>query len=98
MTRTNGRTISFLDSHWSSDNEVLQLKVVAVAWHTNPKRREPNMKAYETSTTVEPQGDIRVVGVPFAAVRRWKTRSVPSARTLPEFAATWQRVTTELRR
>jgi hypothetical protein len=24
------------------------------------------MKSYETSTTVEPQGDVRVVGVPFA--------------------------------
>ena len=55
------------------------------------------MKAYETSTTVEPQGDIRVVGVPFAPGTEVEVTISPKRESAAEFAETWQRVSSELR-
>lgn len=56
------------------------------------------MKTYETSTTVEPQGDIRVVGVPFAPGTEVEVTISPKRKTAAEFAEAWQRVCGELRR
>jgi hypothetical protein len=56
------------------------------------------MKAYETSTTVEPQGDIRVIGVPFAPGTEVEVTISPKRQSAAEFAEAWQRVSTELRR
>ena len=56
------------------------------------------MKAYETSTTVEPQGDIRVVGVPFAPGTAVEVTISPKRKSATEFAEAWRRVTSELRR
>ncbi len=56
------------------------------------------MKAYETSTTVEPQGDIRVVGVPFAPGTEVEVTISPKRKSATEFAEAWQRVCSELRR
>jgi hypothetical protein len=55
------------------------------------------MKAYETSTTVEPQGDIRLVGVPFAPGTEVEVMISPKRKGADEFAEAWQRVTTGLR-
>jgi hypothetical protein len=56
------------------------------------------MNTYETSTTVEPQGDIRVVGVPFAPGTEVEVTISPKRKSAAEFAAAWQRVCDELRR
>jgi hypothetical protein len=56
------------------------------------------MKAYETSATVESPGDVRVVGVPFAPGTEVEVTISPKRKNPAEFAAAWQRVTTELRR
>ena len=56
------------------------------------------MKSYETSTTVEPQGDVRVVGVPFAPGTEVEVTISPKRKTAAQFAEAWQRVTSELRR
>jgi hypothetical protein len=56
------------------------------------------MKAYETSVTVEPQGDIRVVGVPFPPGTEVEVTISPKRKTAAEFAEAWQRVASELRR
>jgi hypothetical protein len=55
------------------------------------------MKAYETSTTVEPQGDIRVVGVPFAPGTEVEVTISPKRKNAAEFAEAWRRVSAELR-
>jgi hypothetical protein len=55
------------------------------------------MKTYETSATVEPQGDIRVVGVPFAPGTEVEVTISPKRKSAAEFAEAWQRVATHLR-
>jgi len=56
------------------------------------------MKAFETSTTVEAQGDIRVVGVPFAPGTEVEVTISPKRKNAAEFTEAWQRVCSELRR
>jgi hypothetical protein len=56
-----------------------------------------HMKAFETSTTVEPQGDVRVVGVPFAPGTEVEVTISPKRKTAAEFAEAWLRVSTQLR-
>ena len=55
------------------------------------------MKAFETSTTVQPHGDIRVVGVPFAPGTEVEVTISPKRKSAADFAEAWQRVTAELR-
>jgi hypothetical protein len=55
------------------------------------------MNTYATSTTVEPQGDIRVVGVPFAPGKEVDVTISPKRRSAEEFIAAWQRVCDQLR-
>ena len=56
------------------------------------------MKSYETSTTVEPQGDVRVVGVPFAPGTEVEVTISPKRASAAEFAQAWQRLVGRLRR
>jgi hypothetical protein len=56
------------------------------------------VNAYETSTTVQPQGDIRLVGVPFAPGTGVEVTVSLKRKSADEFAAVWQRVCNELRR
>jgi hypothetical protein len=56
------------------------------------------MNNYETSTTVQPQGDIRIVGVPFAPGTEVEVTIIPKRKSAAEFATAWQRVCDELRR
>ena len=56
------------------------------------------MKAFETSTTVQPQGDIRIVGVPFAPGTEVEVTINPKRKSVAEFAEAWQCVTNELRK
>jgi hypothetical protein len=56
------------------------------------------MNAYETSATVEPQGDIRLVGVPFAPGTEVEVTVSPKRKSAAEFAEAWQRVCSDLRR
>jgi len=56
------------------------------------------MKAFEASATVQPQGDIRVPGVPFAPGTEVEVTISPKRKNAAEFAEAWQRVTAELRR
>jgi hypothetical protein len=56
------------------------------------------MNAYETSATVEPQGDIRLVGVPFAPGTEVEVTVSPKRKSAEEFAESWRRVCDELRR
>jgi hypothetical protein len=55
------------------------------------------MKAFETSATVQPQGDVRVVGVPFAPGTEVEVMISPKRKSADEFSETWQRVTAQLR-
>jgi hypothetical protein len=55
------------------------------------------MKAFETSTTVQPQGDVRVVGVPFAPGTEVEVTISPKRVSAAKFLEAWQRVTSELR-
>ena len=55
------------------------------------------MKAYETSATVEAQGDIRVVGVPFAPGTEVEVTISPKRQNAADFTEAWQRVSAELR-
>ena len=55
------------------------------------------MKAFEASATVQPQGDVRVAGVPFAPGTEVAVTISPKRKTAAEFAEVWQRVTRELR-
>lgn len=61
------------------------------------KHRHTTMKAFEISTTVQPQGDIRIVGVPFAPGTEVEVAIIAKRKSASEFAAAWQRVTAELR-
>ena len=55
------------------------------------------MNTYETSTTVEPQGDIRIAGVPFAPGTEVEVTINPKRKGVAEFLSAWQRVCDELR-
>jgi hypothetical protein len=56
------------------------------------------MKAFETSTTVEAAGDIRVVGVPFAPGTEVEVTISPKRKSAAEFAEAWARLSSQLRR
>jgi hypothetical protein len=55
------------------------------------------MNTYETSATVEEQGQVRVAGVPFAPGTEVEVSISPKRRPAAEFAAEWRRVCAELR-
>jgi hypothetical protein len=55
------------------------------------------MKAWETSATVEQEGQICVAGAPFAPGTEVDVTVSPRRRPAEEFAAAWQRVCRELR-
>lgn len=55
------------------------------------------MKVYETSATVEDQGQVRVAGVPFAPGTEVDVAISPKRRPAEEFTAAWRRVCAELR-
>ena len=55
------------------------------------------MSAFETSTTVQSAGDIRVVGVPFAPGTEVEVIISPKRRDAAEFTQKWERVCSELR-
>lgn len=55
------------------------------------------MNAFETSTTVQSPGDIRVVGVPFAPGTEVEVTITPKRRSAEDFAEAWDRVCRELR-
>lgn len=54
------------------------------------------MKAYETSATVEGEGQVRVVGVPFAVGTEVEVTISPKRRSAEEFTGLWRRVCGEL--
>lgn len=55
------------------------------------------MQTYETSATVEEQGQVHVVGVPFAPGTEVEVSISAKRRSVAEFAAAWRRICTELR-
>jgi hypothetical protein len=55
------------------------------------------MNAFESSTTVQPLGEIRVPGVPFAPGTEVEVTIVPKRKSPDEFNAAWERVCSELR-
>lgn len=55
------------------------------------------MNAFETSTTVQSRGDIRVTSVPFAPGTEVEVTINPKRRNVEEFADAWNRVCRELR-
>jgi hypothetical protein len=55
------------------------------------------MNAFESSTTVQPLGDIRVPGVPFAPGTEVEVTIIPKRSSPEEFNRTWDRVCGELR-
>jgi hypothetical protein len=55
------------------------------------------MNIYATSKTVEPQGDIRVVGVPLAPATDVEVTISPKHKSAEEFIAAWERVCDEFR-
>ncbi len=55
------------------------------------------MSTYETSATVEEQGRVQVVGVPFTAGTQVQVTISPKRLSAEEFAAAWRRVCAELR-
>jgi hypothetical protein len=55
------------------------------------------MSTYETSATVEEQGRVQVVGVPFAAGTEVQVTISPKHLTAEEFAAAWRRLCADLR-
>jgi hypothetical protein len=55
------------------------------------------MNIYETSATVEEQGRVQVVGVPFAAGTQVQVSISPKRVSADEFAAGWRRICAELR-
>lgn len=56
------------------------------------------MKSFEAYTTVQPQGDIRIVGVPFAPGTEVEVTVSPKRKSAAEFTEAWQRATAELRK
>ncbi len=55
------------------------------------------MKAYETSATVDAQGQLRLSGVPFAPGTQVEVTISPKRGSSEAFAAAWQRATAQLR-
>jgi len=55
------------------------------------------MKTYETSATVEDQGQVHVTGVPFAPGTEVEITISPKRASAEEFTAAWQRVCAALR-
>ena len=55
------------------------------------------MKTYETSATVEDQGQVHVAGVPFAPGTEVEITISPKRRSADEFSAAWRRLCTDLR-
>ncbi|HEX5470618.1 MAG TPA: hypothetical protein VFW73_01970 [Lacipirellulaceae bacterium] len=55
------------------------------------------MESYETFATVEPQGDVRVAGVPFAPGTEVEVTIHPRRENGEAFKQTWERVCRELR-
>jgi hypothetical protein len=55
------------------------------------------MNTYETSATVEDQGRVQVVGVPFAAGTQVEVTISPKRAADDDFMAAWRRVCAELR-
>jgi hypothetical protein len=55
------------------------------------------MKSYEVSAVVQPQGDIRLVGVPFAPGTEVDVTISPKRKSAVEFARVWEQVCRELR-
>ena len=55
------------------------------------------MNTYETSATVEDQGRVEVVGVPFAPGTEVEVTINPKRRAADDFVASWRRVCAELR-
>lgn len=56
------------------------------------------MNSFETSTTVQPSGDVRVVGVPFAPGTEVEVMISPKRKGSAEFSQTWDRVCGEMRK
>ncbi len=55
------------------------------------------MNSYETSATVEEQGQLRVSGVPFAPGTEVEVTVSPKRRSAEEFATAWRRFCADLR-
>jgi hypothetical protein len=55
------------------------------------------MDTYETSATVEDQGQLHVAGVPFAPGTEVQVTISPKKRSAEEFAAAWRRICAALR-
>ena len=55
------------------------------------------MNAYETSTTVEIAGEVRIAGVPFAPGTEVDVLISPKRKDADEFLKEWQRLCEELR-
>jgi len=55
------------------------------------------MNTYETSATVEDQGQVHVSGVPFAPGTEVEVTIAPKRRSAEQFAAAWQRLCSDLR-
>jgi hypothetical protein len=55
------------------------------------------MGIYETSATVEDQGQVRVAGVPFAPRTEVEITIAPKRRSAEEFTAAWRRVCAAMR-
>ena len=55
------------------------------------------MKTYETSATVEDQGQVHVAGVPFAPGTEVDITISPKRRSADEFGAFWRRLCADLR-
>lgn len=55
------------------------------------------MATYETSAMVEPEGSVRLVGVPFAPGTEVEVTIQPKRASADEFRQAWERVCRELR-
>jgi hypothetical protein len=55
------------------------------------------MQAYETSATVQGQGEVHVAGVPFAAGTEVEVMISPRRKDAAEFAQAWERVCRQIR-
>jgi hypothetical protein len=55
------------------------------------------MSTFETSATVQDQGQIHVAGVPFAPGTEVEVTISPKRRSAQEFTTAWRRVCAELR-
>jgi len=55
------------------------------------------MQTYETSATVEDQGQVHLAGVPFAPGTEVEVTISPKRRSVDEFSAAWRRLCSDLR-